>query len=680
MNNNFKIIAIKPLESCDPKYLKILKKNQLYTFYNDFKFSKDCSTIEYCKSVPSSLFDIGGGNPRINVSAIVGKNGSGKSTITDMLLMAINNISFVFKELKEIQTVGLEPVPNLYIELYCLIDDFYKIRIENNHIDFFKYSFNKNTYCLQDQSIWGAFFKERSYGFSIRKKIENSSFNLSQFFYTICVNYSHYALNSTEMGDWVHNIFFKNDAYQAPLVVNPFRDEGNVDINSENYLLKSRLLAYLLPPENNGKHRYFTPNQYADKAIFKLNENKFAYAYKKEWFSPEYKNEIISFEEFDYDGSIQKEIINLIEKQYKISKVNSKSELYFQDEIEKYIVRKIISICRTYHIYRHFFDEEKGIFREGEITINDNIIKANLELLVKQLYQDDSHVTFKLNQAINYLKYFPLNKFIDKNNLDKDIIVSFDDLYSELNSHKAPNDDIINYLPPAIFDFDIELGSKVYDKSLLKKPRFSSLSSGEKQRIYSVYSILYHLKNIDSVLKSDSLIKYSKINLLFEEVELYFHPEMQKGLISYLLTKIADQVFFSIEDINICFVTHSPFILSDIPESNILFLDVEDGKAIPKIKPLNTFAANIHKLLADGFFMKGGLMGDFALQKINDVLKFIKDPQRSILNKSDAQEIIDLIGEPILKNKLDSLLNKRRKNETELEYYKRRISEIEEKE
>ena len=58
-------------------------------------------------------------------------------------------------------------------------------------------------------------------------------------------------------------------------------------------------------------------------------------------------------------------------------------------------------------------------------------------------------------------------------------------------------------------------------------------------------------------------------------------------------------------NINILFITHSPFILSDIPKQNVLFL--ENGKPSEK-KNMNTFGANITDLLADSFFIEDGLM------------------------------------------------------------------------
>ena len=101
--------------------------------------------------------------------------------------------------------------------------------------------------------------------------------------------------------------------------------------------------------------------------------------------------------------------------------------------------------------------------------------------------------------------------------------------------------------------------------------------------------------------------------------------------------------------------SHSPFILSDIPKQNIVFL--KDGKQVDALEKKQTFGANIHTLLADGFFMDGGLMGEFAKSKIEEVIKYLNDENSEIKSKEEAQKIINIIGEPILKNQLQKMLD-----------------------
>lgn len=48
---------------------------------------------------------------------------------------------------------------------------------------------------------------------------------------------------STDASCWIKGVFHKNDGYLAPLVLNPKRTKGNIDINIENHLAKSRLMS-----------------------------------------------------------------------------------------------------------------------------------------------------------------------------------------------------------------------------------------------------------------------------------------------------------------------------------------------------------------------------------------------------------------------------------------------------
>jgi len=108
-------------------------------------------------------------------------------------------------------------------------------------------------------------------------------------------------------------------------------------------------------------------------------------------------------------------------------------------------------------------------------------------------------------------------------------------------------------------------------------------------------------------------------------------------------------------------VTHSPFILSDLVESNIMYLGRKDDDVE------KTFGANIHTLLDNSFFMEDGLMGKFAKKKIEDIINKLtlhklelskpireRDVQKTIksIDKEDIKNVIENIGEPFLKKKL----------------------------
>ena len=110
------------------------------------------------------------------------------------------------------------------------------------------------------------------------------------------------------------------------------------------------------------------------------------------------------------------------------------------------------------------------------------------------------------------------------------------------------------------------------------------------------------------------------INILLDEIDLGLHPQWQKKFLNLILNIFKN---YSIK-LNIILTSHSTFILSDLPKENIIFL--EKGKQVyPFEDGKQTFGANIHTLLSHGFFMKEGLMGEFAKEKIQSIINYYEE-------------------------------------------------------
>jgi ABC-type multidrug transport system ATPase subunit len=194
---------------------------------------------------------------------------------------------------------------------------------------------------------------------------------------------------------------------------------------------------------------------------------------------------------------------------------------------------------------------------------------------------------------------------------------------------------------------------------------FFGLSSGEQKRL-SLY-----IEIIDSYFFSESKI------LILDEPDTFLHPQWNKIFINDLLKVLPREC----EKKHLIITSHSPFILSDLPKENVIFLEKykkyeekeqKEGncKNATKEIELKTFGANIHTLLSHGFFMSDGLMGEFAKSKINEIKDFYekvkknKNPNKAHLKKyndkkKDFENIQKIIGEPflqtIIKNYLDEL-------------------------
>lgn len=74
----------------------------------------------------------------------------------------------------------------------------------------------------------------------------------------------------------------------------------------------------------------------------------------------------------------------------------------------------------------------------------------------------------------------------------------------------------------------------------------------------------------------------------------------------------------------------------------------------------HTFGSNIHSLYRSSFFMQDGLMGKFAKGKIDGVIGDLRS--NGVIadeRKKEMEYIIDMVGEPIIRNQLRNMYNEK---------------------
>jgi hypothetical protein len=645
---DFKLIAIRPGKGCAASLLKVLKEEQCYSFTEAYSIGKEDEII-YDPSKDNTLYTTGG--IRIEIAAIVGRNGTGKSALCELFLAAVNNIAYMKWKAGELQIIAEDEnekpkwLKNIWVDIYVKSNNVIKISLRDSQILITEYIRDGNQYNLADKKI---------------RKL--SAVPLAELFYSIIVNYSHHALNETHIGNWLIPLFRKNDGYQLPIGLDPYREEGNIDINRQESLTKSRIVANVLEYEGDpqaGEFRNLTDYQRAKTLRLNLEIEKTSTGTTSAGMQME-----------DVPG--YQEIIGEFFDVFKIPETLLKhiDKKTVQNAAIRYIFRKLLRITEKYYCYKTYY-KVNGLM--------------NKKKYFKKLVDDMTHRAFKLHQAVNYLKYTHLPK---RSSFDIDILT----LSKKINQLKENNTNLrtIDLIPPAFFNVDILLEPIQpvgrYERDLT----FNGLSSGEKQQILSINSIVYHLRNIDSVheARDTDLVKYRYVNIFLDEIELYFHPEFQRNYLRRLLKSIRQVPLNYIWGINFVFITHSPFILSDIPKTTVLFLDMGEGnKAIPLMQKPDTFGANIHDLLACGFFMKDSI-GSFAREKIAQIVDFYerliqqKDTDKAKLaeeyrsRKDEFYFIHANIGEIYVKNIIANHLTEIEKRLETHEYLDKRLSEL----
>lgn len=292
----------------------------------------------------------------------------------------------------------------------------------------------------------------------------------------------------------------------------------------------------------------------------------------------------------------------------------------------------------------------------------------NLDALFDKLGADwslKSHITLKLRQTYNFFNgIYPTKKIYslkintkkeeDKkknnklNNEEDNIKKKGRDIYfSTLSKESIDTMSEMDTLPPGIYDWDINFISRRENDDI----GLNSFSSGEKQKLMCQTATIYHLQNINSIATEE--LHYSHVNLIFEEIELYFHPDWQRAFIDEMIHMIRGANLKHIHSVNMLFVTHSPYILSDIPKSNVLFL--KNGMPDYSMQE-NTFGANINSLLKNGFFLPNIPMGEFAYKKINHLFSLLNGNGVTQENMDKIYAEIMTVGDPAIRAQLMILL------------------------
>lgn len=678
--------------------------------------------INHLSKMPGDFFSIQSADNEsmsVNISAVAGRNGAGKSTLIELLFAAIyafsvtenilepnidsldsdgklrdmelsvtksklqnlrktksaflkdiakdispRSLSKSFESIKDKFSDYIKQEQHIISRIQFLKDEIKDIQIKKTAIDEFcgqlkielYYQLGKLNYCLSvnaPNTINRIEVREigstdmpasRLLDSGSRKDLDND-FLAKQFFYTIAVNYSHYALNANYLGEWINSLFHKNDAYRTPIVINPMRINGNFDINDEISFAKYRLLSNSLTEFHYSRKKVkITDHQYIYKVRFTLNIQKIEKLRKG-----------ISSTEGKLSGDLRSVnlITDLFARYYPGFEMGNFLNVNFplKKELSDYIINKVDRIAELYPGF------ENG-YRFGP----EEPMLLSYQFLDK-IVEDRTHVTYKLRQAVNFIKSKLEGKdkgrfYFDDNTLQKMEKVEFTYSLSQLLDYVSLENipDVIGHLPPSIFRIDFILKNEKSKST----SSFNKLSSGEQQLIHALQSVIYHINNIQSAHHGKKeRVKYQVVNIIYDEIELYFHPDYQRRFILELrknLQHLHLKGTSRISALNILFLTHSPFILSDIPKENIMLLetDTKSGKSVTKDLNSETFAANIHTLLANGFFLQGTLMGRFAEEKLNNLIRKInkKDGRPT----EDDRKLVAMIGDSYLRMGFDDFI------------------------
>lgn len=251
-----------------------------------------------------------------------------------------------------------------------------------------------------------------------------------------------------------------------------------------------------------------------------------------------------------------------------------------------------------------------------------------------------------------------------------DLLMKMDEKYFSEDSFSIPVDDI-DLSEGGIMQNLFERMEQyrpdeygVFTKELLPF-HWTHVSAGEYQyaKVWGVIEEFgVHMKVMEQGEKYRDA-KMPDIIFLLDEPETYMHPEMCRQFV-HTLSQIVERRPREAQ-FQIIVTTHSPFILSDLLSGQIIKMDFDDMGLCKICQHTDKayFAANIHTIMAEGFFLKYtiGEQARVFLQSKFDFLKEIVE-KREELTFEEKEEIAHLkefvpeIGDEMIRYSFEHLL------------------------
>lgn len=699
-----RIIGIKLLDGEKP-VIKDLRPGEWYPFgdyqepteSNNWRWNNNETADKYLNRLYKTSADERFSSKfQLSVCCIVGQNGSGKSTLLDLMFRIINNFAYILLEKRTPQTNKRKRLPNGHSLSEALGFAAVLFFETDNKLGYISYNYGNVQYFYYSIDKPGM----KEYFLFKHTTTKKMHLLLKDFFYTICSNYSLYSFNKNDYetkslfnkqgiqglnGNWIHGLLHKNDGYLTPIVITPYRDEeGFIDVNNEEVLAAQRLstLAVLFKSQK----KSFMGEYSATKIAYQFDEDaqkRYEEKFKKLLddslkLNAKYSE---SFGTHPLPDIFKEAWLDYLENQDCFSSIRDQK---LKDTVVAYLCYKALKICLTYPTYGTLLRlrtvSKEELITKGILTIDPDSLVAETNrqkmatLVFKIAEKDpDNHILLKLRQCLAFLRrdYYKVDpdqhivedkdtvvglhivdieKFIQDNiELDQKLAKGKE---KKLHKNYKTYDEVFRRMPPSIFKWEVMFKKGKSEEEI----PLSQLSSGEKQIMQEFSYLLYHIKNIESVENDDYRHHYHHVNIVLDEAELYFHPEYQRRMVAHLIDMLSWCHIDNrkIRSANIMIVTHSPFVLSDIPINRILYL--RDGQKVVSKSPNQTFAANYHDLLYNQFFILSplGAIAEKAIMYINDLYR----REKKLPPKEHAYQtyIANMVSEPYIKEYLLSEL------------------------
>ena len=600
------------------------------TFDNNYeiKYNRDKDTLSIkkkCESANNNIenfYSIDKTKGNIDsVNLLIGKNGSGKTSILEML-----NMNYFEKKKRK--------------------SYFDKLEIEINYMILYKSSKDDENFIFEEQYIAKKFTK--------RKEIEE-------------IRIKEEIYESQDDGNYIENTGVLKFSFKEKIMKAAMR-EAKFEQKNIGGLKKLTLYKLNIGLENGSKGKIYN---------YLVNINK------GENFENSYLSlQIPNLYEAEKIKQIKDKIIDVNSNEriddfirlYDINKNNLKDTIlntYFNFIYSEIIWKNLRKNSKTKKELKErkkellkLLNNESSVYRKFEILLEEyensinNIIKIN-----KEKYQIIEKVADLIDNIVSKIESENEMDIENKDEIIRKFKISCKEENKEVLELLKEYDDF--YIPKIERDL-IDFGNSLFKEVEFIKIEEEGLSDGEKVKL-GYFSTLYSILNGEFKNK-----KY--VTLLFDEVETYLHPEWSRRFLYELIEELGR---YEDKKFKLIFATHSPFLIADVLAKDCIYLSKdEEGKIKAEIKEdVKTFGANIIDLFKNTMFLES-TFGKFATEKIKGVVEEINNTKDyyQIKDNLEINFIIEEIGEKLISNKLKSMIESKFEG-TKEKYYEEKIKE-----
>jgi hypothetical protein len=313
----------------------------------------------------------------------------------------------------------------------------------------------------------------------------------------------------------------------------------------------------------------------------------------------------------------------------------------------------VIDFLKTYK-----YNDERNLFADldkflkylEDIKYTEEITEQLIDYLEEKIYKaNPDQLDFLSSRSEPRRDNLSIEKIKSQIEFVKNIKYPIGNMKIDYNSEGARNTNLEYFTFKYETDFSKEFINefiRLFSGNTFFEINWLGISSGHKAYLNLFSSLFHELRRT----------KQTNLLLCIDEGDLYLHPRWQIEFFDKLLT-IMPLIYSG--KTQLILTSHSPFLLSDLPNQSITILDREfPGSALNGIDlDVKTFGGNLYDLYSEPFFLGSSRTSDFAYNKIKKLIETVEGKLLLEQNKNELLKLTNLIGDEVIQFRIKKVLD-----------------------